>query len=106
MQELLSKSHSLQMTLYTLILDGSRCSLQAALDVLEIFGSISGLSMNSDKTKVIWIGCKKHSGSIKQSNRVKHLVIILKFCNIVFGIILNCQEKLSFFQNGTIRGFY
>ena len=45
----------------TLILDGSRCSLQAALNVLEIFGSFSGLRMNSDKTKVIWIGCKKHS---------------------------------------------
>ena len=23
--------------------------------------SFSGLRMNSDKTKVIWIGCKKHS---------------------------------------------
>ena len=38
--------------------------------------------------------------------RVKHLEIILKFCNLVFGIILNCQENLSFFQNGTIRGFH
>ena len=26
-----------------------------------VFGSFSGLRMNSDKTKVIWIGCKKHS---------------------------------------------
>ena len=43
----------------TLFLDGSRCSLQAALNVLETFGSFSGLKMNSEKTKVIWIGCKK-----------------------------------------------
>ena len=45
----------------TLILDGSQHSLQTALNVLEIFGNISGLRMNMDKTKIIWIGCKKHS---------------------------------------------
>ena len=36
----------------TLILDGSQHSLQAALNVLEIFGNISGLRMNMDKTKI------------------------------------------------------
>ena len=40
----------------TLILDGSLKSLQAALNTIEIFGSISGLNMNSEKTKVIWLG--------------------------------------------------
>ena len=45
----------------TLFLDGSRCSLQAVLNLLEIFGSYSGLKMNTEKTKVIWIGCKRHS---------------------------------------------
>ena len=43
----------------TLILNGSQHSLQAALNVLEVFGSISGLKMNRDKTKIIWIGAKK-----------------------------------------------
>ena len=43
----------------TLILDGSQESLQASLNTLETFGSISGLKMNCDKTKVIWIGRKK-----------------------------------------------
>ena len=33
----------------TLVLDGSRCSLQAASNVLEIFGSYSGLRMNTEK---------------------------------------------------------
>ena len=45
----------------TLILDGQLNSLQAALNILEIFGNISGLRMNKEKTKVIWLGRKKHS---------------------------------------------
>ena len=43
----------------TLILDGCQHSLQSALNTLEIFGNISGLKMNKEKTKVIWIGRKK-----------------------------------------------
>ena len=45
----------------TLILDGTQNSLQAALNTLEIFGNFSGLKMNREKTRVIWIGRKKHS---------------------------------------------
>ena len=45
----------------TLILDGSRNSLIAALNTLEIFGSISGLKVNTDKTTLVWIGKKRYS---------------------------------------------
>ena len=45
----------------TLILDGSENSLQTSLNILEIFGNMSGLKMNTSKTKVVWIGRKKHS---------------------------------------------
>ena len=45
----------------SLILDGSLRSLQASLNVLEIFGTLSGLKINHDKTKVIWIGKKRYS---------------------------------------------
>ena len=45
----------------TLILDDNRTSLEAALNTLELFGSLSGLIMNSDKTKLIWIGKRSHS---------------------------------------------
>ena len=45
----------------TLILDGSQRSLQATLNTLEIFGNLSGLKMNTDKTKVIWIGKKRYA---------------------------------------------
>ena len=37
----------------TLIIDGSAGSLQASLNILEVFGSLSGLKINHDKTKVI-----------------------------------------------------
>ena len=45
----------------TLILNGSKESLLAALNVLECFGSMSGLEINTDKTKLIWIGKKRFS---------------------------------------------
>ena len=48
----------------TLIMDGSQGSLQAALNTLEIFGSLSGLRINKDKTKIIWIGKKRNSEDI------------------------------------------
>ena len=43
----------------TIILDGTTSSLQATLNLLEIFGSLSGLNINCDKTKFRWIGNKK-----------------------------------------------
>ena len=56
--------HSFKITQFaddtTLLLDGTVCSLQAALNLLEVFGSISGLKVNCEKTKIVWIGCKKH----------------------------------------------
>ena len=45
----------------TLFLDGTSDSLKAALNTLEIFGSLSGLVVNKDKTKLIWLGKKKRS---------------------------------------------
>ena len=45
----------------TLLLDGTKDSLQAALNMLEVFGDISGLKMNKDKTKIVWLGRQKHS---------------------------------------------
>ena len=45
----------------TLILEGNESSLDAALDTLEVYGTLSGLRMNSSKCKMIRIGRKKHS---------------------------------------------
>ena len=45
----------------TVFLDGTKDSLLAALNTLEIFGSLSGLKINMDETKIVWLGKKKHS---------------------------------------------
>ena len=37
----------------TLLLDSRSSSLRATLNVLEIFGSIPGLKVNSEKTKLV-----------------------------------------------------
>ena len=56
----------------TMILDGTQTSLQATLNTIEIFGTYSGLKMNKDKTKLIWIGRKK--GSKEKLNTTSPLV--------------------------------
>ena len=45
----------------TIFLDGTQSSLQAALNILETFGTISGLVMNTSKTKLIWLGRNRFS---------------------------------------------
>ena len=40
----------------TLILDGSKKSLEASLNVLDRFGDVSGLRLNDKKTEALWIG--------------------------------------------------
>ena len=45
----------------SIFLDGSQEALQAALNILEVFGNYSGLRMNRDKTRVVWIGKRRHS---------------------------------------------
>ena len=42
----------------TLIVNSSYESMVAALNTLELFGSKSGLKINTDKTKVTWTGKK------------------------------------------------
>ena len=41
--------------------DGTEDSLQATLNVLEIYGSISGLKINTEKTQIVWVGRNKGS---------------------------------------------
>lgn len=46
----------------TLILNGKKSSLNEALEILKYFAKISGLEINENKCKTVWIGCKKFSG--------------------------------------------
>ena len=43
------------------ILDGNRDSFETCIDVVERFGTKSGLYMNHGKTSVIWLGSEKNS---------------------------------------------
>ena len=45
----------------TILLGGTTKSLQATLNTLEIYGSLSGLKVNVEKTKLVWIGSRKNS---------------------------------------------
>jgi len=45
----------------TVILDGSEKSLQYTMYTLETYAEFSGLCVNTDKTKIKWIGSKKNS---------------------------------------------
>ena len=48
----------------TMILDGSKTSLERCLQVLKLYADTSGLCINVDKTKVIWIGSETNSEQI------------------------------------------
>ena len=52
----------------TLFLDGTESSLQEALNIIEIFGSYSGLKMNKEKSELIWIGNMKNSSKELSKN--------------------------------------
>ena len=43
----------------TLCLDGSEESFKEAIKILKTFSQISGLKMNNEKTKAVWIGSRK-----------------------------------------------
>ncbi|MCU7801037.1 MAG: reverse transcriptase family protein, partial [gamma proteobacterium symbiont of Lucinoma myriamae] len=45
----------------SIMLDGSQQSLENCLKVLKFYAEASGLFVNIDKTKVVWIGSKKNS---------------------------------------------
>ena len=45
----------------TVILDGSEQSLQESLNLIDIFGDVSGLRLNRKKTEALWIGTKAGS---------------------------------------------
>ena len=43
------------------LLDGTQTSLSSCLDTLELFGECSGLKVNVEKTKAVWLGSKQFS---------------------------------------------
>ena len=80
----------------TLILDGSQQSLQNALNILEIFGTYSGLKVNTDKTKIIWIGKKKHSKDKLISQRFDWNTTEFNMLGLKFSVDLQKMPEINF----------
>ena len=80
-----------------LVLDSSQLSLQHVLNVIEIVGSFSGLKINTTKTKLIWIGKKKHCG--EQINVTYHLdwnITQFQLLGVQFSVNLNEVPDLNY----------
>lgn len=56
-----------------LMLDGSRKSLESSLGILREFAEMSGLHMNLDKTKGIWVGSSKCCDFVLKTNEALKL---------------------------------
>ena len=81
----------------TLLLDGTQASLQAALNTLEIFGSISGLLMNTSKSKVIWLGRKKYyKEKLKVSLKLDWGCTEFDLLGLKFNVQLNKMINLNY----------
>ena len=86
----------------TLILDGSKDSLSASLNILDKFSEISGLRLNNKKTEALWIGVNSGSDNIYfpernfkwQKRKVKALGVWLSIDPEITDT-LNYQEKLE-----------
>ena len=78
-------------------MDGSESSLVATLNTLEIFGTVSGLKMNTSKSKMIWIRRKKYC---KEKIRyLEHLDWSLENFNLLgleFNVNLNLMPEINY----------
>jgi hypothetical protein len=81
----------------TLVLDGSVSDLQSAIDTLEIFESISGLKINSSKTKLIWIGKEKYSNKkLDCSLQLNWGETTFRLLGILFSVDLDIMADLNY----------
>ena len=81
----------------TIFLDGSQDSLVAALNTLEIFGNLSGLKVNTEKTKLVWLGRKKHSlDKLETKETLSWGTTDFNLLGINFSVNLNDIPELNY----------
>ena len=81
----------------TIIMDGSQSSLEAALNTIETFGSMSGLVMNTSKTKIIWIGRKRYSkDKLNVKSRLEWGITEFNMLGIEFNVDLEKMPKINY----------
>ena len=78
----------------TLILNGSQHSLEAALNILKIYGHLFGLKINKEKTKVIWLGRKKYPKD-KLNVSVNLNLGKVELLSITFNVKLNLTSDIN-----------
>ena len=80
----------------TLILDGTPHSLQAALNVLEVFGSLSGLKVNTEKTQIVWIGKKKRCKEKLLNLNLQWDTTCFNMLGLLISVDLNNCTEINF----------
>ena len=89
-----------------IVLDDTTKSLQATLNILEIFGDMSGLIMNSEKTKLIWIGSKLGTKEkLNVSNNLQWGDSQFNLLGIIFSCNLYEMPDLNYGQ-GLVKAKY
>ena len=84
----------------TLILDGTRASLERSFVLLNIFAKLSGLKVNYEKTEALWIGSfKNRTDKLAINQNIKWSIRKVKSLGVWFSIseeeavLINYQEK-------------
>jgi len=81
----------------SLLLDGSEQSLNKTLQELDNFYILSGLKLNCDKTKIVWIGSKKYSThSIKTRWKLDWDNSAFKILGLWFHVDLDRMVALNY----------
>ena len=81
----------------TIFLDGSKKSFENCIFCLNFFSSMSGLKMNADKTKVVWIGAKRKSDiKFMHDLNFEWNPAVFKVLGIVFSVEINDIVKLNY----------
>ena len=86
----------------TIILDGTERSFVEPMNILRLFANISGLKVNSSKTRAVWIGSRKFCGETFNHrykldwNQTDFTILGIKFSfNLDKMIKLNFKEKIK-----------
>ena len=79
-----------------MILDGSRKSFGETLSTLECFSKFSGLKINNNKTKIVWIGSKKISKDVYHHVRWKFDWDCTSFNLLGIDFNINLEEMVDY----------
>ena len=79
-----------------MILDGSRKSFDETLSTLECFSKFSGLKINNNKTKIVWIGSKFFSKDVYHHVRWKFDWDCTSFKLLGIDFNINLEEMVDY----------